>query len=156
MIYWSICWDFLKLGFSKFGVFVLNLYVELFLGMLIFKWVVCNNEHFSFVMCFVTDCQRGSLLVSKTWGTKCIWTPMCNVLANHYKKLETRFRLFKVCLCVKLELSDWKIYWTKFARLNRSKIRLDRLNLMQIVFSAEFPTQPKPIWRVGFYVLLQV
>ena len=29
----------------------------------------CNFEHFCFSMCFVTDCQRGSLLGSKKLGT---------------------------------------------------------------------------------------
>ena len=85
------------------------------------------------------------MLGSKILGTKCIRISMCNVLANHDQNSESRFRLLKVCLCVKLESSDFKIYWTKFARLNRSKIRLNRSNLVQIVFSAEFPTQPKPI-----------
>ena len=70
---------------------------------------------------------------------------MCNVLANYDQNLEFRFRLFKVCLCVKLELSDCRIYWTKSARLDWLKIRLDRSNLVQIVFSTEFSTQPKPI-----------
>ena len=46
------------------------------------------------------------MLDSKTLGTKCIKTSMCNVLANHDKKLESRFRLLKVCLFVKLELSE--------------------------------------------------
>ena len=96
------------------------------------------------------------LLGSKTLETKCIRISMCNVLANHDQNLEFRFRLLKMCLCVKLESSNCRIYWTKFARLNRSKIRLDRSNFVQIVFSVEFPTQPKSIWRVGFYVLLQV
>ena len=58
-----------------------------------FEWVVCNFEHFIFVMCFVTDCQRGSLLGSKTLGTKCIRTSICNVLANHDQNIEFRFRL---------------------------------------------------------------
>ena len=97
-----------------------------------------------------------SLLGSKILQTKCIRTSMYNVLANYDQNLESRFRLLKVCSCVKLESSDCRIYWTKSARLDWSKIRLDRLNLMQIVFSIEFPTQPKPIRRVGFYVLLQV
>ena len=70
---------------------------------------------------------------------------MCNVLANHDQNLEFRFRLLKMCLCVKLESSDCRIYWTKSARLNRSKIRLNQSNLVHIVFFAEFPTQPKPI-----------
>ena len=66
----------------------------------------CNFEHFIFVMCFVIDCQRGSLLGSKTLGTKCIRTSTCNVLANHNQNLESRFRLVKVCLFVKLESSE--------------------------------------------------
>ena len=85
------------------------------------------------------------MLSSKTLGTKCIRTSMCNVLANHDQNLESRFQLLKVCLSVKLESSDYRIYWTKSARLDQSKIRLDRSNLVQIVFSTEFPTQPKPI-----------
>ena len=74
------------------------------------------------------------MLGSKTLRTKCIRTLMCNVLANHDQNLESRFRLLKVCLCVKLESSDCRIYWTKSARLDQSKIRLVRSNLMQIVF----------------------
>ena len=128
----------------------------MYLGFFNLNEMFLNFEHFIFVMCFVTDCQRGSLLGSKTLGTKCIRTSMCIVLANHDQNLESIFRLLKVCLCVKLKSSDYRIYWTKSVRLDRSKIRLDRSNLMQIVFSIEFPTQLKPIWRVGFYVLLQV
>ena len=78
------------------------------------------------------------VLGSKTLGIKCIRTSICNVLANHDQNLESRFRLLKVCLFVKLKSRDCKIYWIK-------STRLDRLNLVQIVFSAEFPTQPKPI-----------
>ena len=85
------------------------------------------------------------MLGSKTLGTKCIRTLICNVLANHDQNLKSRFRLLKMCLCVKLESNDCRIYWTKFTRLNRFKIRLDRSNLVHIVFSVEFPTQPKPI-----------
>ena len=94
-------------------------------------------------MCFVTDCQRGSLLGSKTLGTKCIRTSMCNVLANHDQNLKSRFRLLKVCLFVKLESSNYRIYLSKSIRLDQSKIRLDQSNHMQIIFFAEFPTQPK-------------
>ena len=98
-----------------------------------------------------------TLLGSMTLGIKCIRTSMCNVLANYDQNLESRFRLLKVCLCVKLESSDCRIYWTKSTRLDRLKIRFDRLNLVQIVFFfAKFSTQPKPICHVGFYDLLQV
>ena len=68
---------------------------------------------------------------------------MCNVLANHDQNLESRFRLLKVCLLVKLESSELQDLLAKFARLNRSKIRLNRSNLMQINFLQIFPTQPK-------------
>ena len=80
------------------------------------------------------------MLGSKTLETKCIRTSICNVLANCDQNLESRFRLLKVCLCVKLESSDCRIYWTKSVRFDQSKIRLDQLNLVQIVFSVEFPT----------------
>ena len=48
------------------------------LGHFKFEWAVCNFEHFIFVfvMCFVTDCQKGGLLGSKTLGT--------NVLELHF------------------------------------------------------------------------
>ena len=57
-------------------------------------------------------------LGSKTLKTKCIRTLMCNVLANHDQNLEFRFRLLKVCLFVKLELSVLQDLLAKFARLD--------------------------------------
>ena len=86
------------------------------------------------MLCFVTNCQKGSLLGSKTLGTKCIRTSICNVLTNHDQNLEFRFRLLKVCLFVKLESSELQVLLAKSARLDRSKIRLDRSNLVQINF----------------------
>ena len=47
---------------------------------------------------------------------------MCNVLANHDQKLESRFRLLKVCLFVKLESSELQDLLTKSARLDRSNL----------------------------------
>ena len=64
--------------------------------------------------------------------------------------------LLKVCLFVKLESSVLQDLLCKFAWLDRSRIRLDWSKLMQIVFLQNFPTQPKPIWRVGLSVLLLV
>ena len=49
------------------------------------------------------------LLGSKILGNKCIRTSICNVLANHNQNIESRFRLLKMCLFVKLESSDCKI-----------------------------------------------
>ena len=63
------------------------------------------------------------------------------MLANNEQNLKSSFRLLKVCLSVKLESSDCRIYWCKSARLDglkikldRSKIRLNRSNLVQINF----------------------
>ena len=53
--------------------------------------------------------------------------------------------LLKVCLCVKLESSVLQNLLCKSAWLNRSRIRLDQLKLVQIVFLQNFPTQSKPI-----------
>ena len=67
-------------------------------------------------LAFFIVCELANLLLyyilldSKTLGTKCIRTSMCIVLANHDQNLEYIFRLLKVCLCVKLESSDCRIY----------------------------------------------
>ena len=53
--------------------------------------------------------KNNKLLDSKTLGTKYIRTSMCIVLANHDQNLESRFRLLKVCLFVKLESSNRKL-----------------------------------------------
>ena len=66
------------------------------------------------------------VLGSKTLETKCIRTSICNMLENHDQNLESRFSLLKVCLFVKLESSDYKIYLSESARLDQSKIRFDR------------------------------
>ena len=70
------------------------------------------------------------MLGSKTLGTKCIRTLICNVLANHDQNLESRVRLLKVCLFIKLESSELQDLLAKSARLDRSKIRLDQSNLV--------------------------
>ena len=54
--------------------------------------------------------NQKEMLGSKTLGTKCIKTLLCIILANHDQNLESRFRLLKVCLFVKLESSDCRIY----------------------------------------------
>ena len=78
-------------------------------------------------MCFVTDCQRGSLLGTKELGTN-VLELQCVMLANHDQDIQSRFWLLKVCFCVRLESSVLQ------ARLDRSK-------LVQIVFLQNFPTQ---------------
>ena len=61
--------------------------------------------------------------------------------------------LLKVCLYVKMELSVLQDLLCKSAWLDQSKIRLNQSKLVHIVFLQNFPTQPKPVWCVGFYVL---
>ena len=58
-----------------------------------------------FVVNMVTksNFKSKNLLGSKTLETKCIRTSIYNVLANHDQNLESRFRLLKVCLFVKLK-----------------------------------------------------
>ena len=53
--------------------------------------------------------------------------------------------LLKVCLCVKLESSVLQDLLCKSTWLDRSRIRLDRSKLVQIIFLQNFPTQPKPV-----------
>ena len=58
----------------------------------------------------VNDSKK-KLLGSKILGSKYIRT-------NHDQNIESRFKLLKVCLFVKLESSDCRIYLTKSARLD--------------------------------------
>ena len=74
------------------------------------------------------------MLDFKTLETKCIRTLMCNMLANYDQNLESRFRRLKVCLFVKLESSELQDLLAKSTRIDQSKIRLDRSNLVQINF----------------------
>ena len=63
------------------------------------------------------------------------------MLANHDQNvLVFVLDLLKVCLYVKLELSVLQDLLCKFAKLDRSKIRLNRSKLVQIVFLQNFPT----------------
>ena len=82
-------------------------------------FLICIKQYNNTYL-YLKDASRllETMLGSKTLGTKYIRTSMCNVLANHDQNLESRFKLFKVCLCIKLESSDCIIYWTKSARLD--------------------------------------
>ena len=87
-----------------------------------------------FSLCFVTDCQRGSLLGSNELGTNVLELHFV-ILANHdHKRFSFVLDLLKVCLCVKLESSVLQDLLCKSARLDRSKIRLDQSKLVHIVF----------------------
>ena len=63
-----------------------------------------------FHFCFVTDCQRGSLLGSKELGTNVLELHIV-MLANHDQNILFLFRLAQsMWLYVKLESSSYRIY----------------------------------------------
>ena len=86
--------------------------------------------------------QLYKVLSSKILGTNVLELQFVLCWQTMNKTLSLGLGLLKVCLFVKLELSDCRIYWTKSTRLDRSKIRLDRLNHVQIHFSTEFQFSP--------------
>ena len=86
--------------------------------------------------------QLYKVLSSTILGTNVLELQFVLCWQTMNKTLSLGLGLLKVCLFVKLELSDCRIYWTKSIRLDRSKIRLDRLNHVQIHFSTEFQFSP--------------
>ena len=97
-------------------------------------------------MCFVTDYQRESLSGSKELGTNVLELYFV-MLGNHNQNVLVLLRLAQsICffLC-KVGIELLQDLLCKSAWLNQSRIRLDRSKVVQIVFSAEFPTQPKPV-----------
>ena len=97
-----------------------------------------------FCLCFVTDCQRVSSLGFKTLGLN-VSKHQFVMLANHDQNLLVFvLDLLKVCLYVKLESSVLQDLLCKSARLDRSRIRLDRSKLVQIVFLQNFQLSPSP------------
>ena len=85
------------------------------------------------------------LLGSKELGTNVLELHFV-MLANHDQNVLVLFRLTQsMFFCVKLESSYCRNLLCKFAWLDRSWTRLDWWKVVQIVFFAEFPTQPKPV-----------
>ena len=78
------------------------------------------------------------MLGSKTLGTNVLELQFVLCWQTMIKTQSLGLGLLKVCFFVKLESSDCRTYWTKSARLDQSKIRLDRSNHVQIYFSTEF------------------
>ena len=58
------------------------------------------------------------MLGSKTLGTNVLKLQFVLCWQTMIKILSLGLGLLKVCLFVKLESSDYRIYWTKSARLN--------------------------------------
>ena len=83
-------------------------------------------------MCFVTDCQKGSLLGSKELRTN-VLELQCVMLANHDQNIQSRFRLLKVCFCVKLESSYCRIYCAiLFGSIDRNSGRMFFCRIFQL------------------------
>ena len=87
----------------------------------------------------------GSLLGSRTLGTKCIRTSLCIMLANHDQNIESRFMLAQsVFIC-----KSWNRVIVGFISLNlqgsinRKFDSIDRTSY-RLIFLQNFPTQPKP------------
>ena len=72
------------------------------------------------------DCQRGSLLGSKTLGLNVLELQFVMLANNDQNVLVFVLDLLKVCLYVKFESSVLQDLLCKSAWLNQSRIRLDR------------------------------
>ena len=63
------------------------------------------------------------------------------MLENHYQNVLVLFRLAQsICFLCKVRIELLQDLLCKSAWLDRSRIRLDRLKVVQIVFFVEFPT----------------
>ena len=96
-----------------------------------------------FSLCFVTDCQRGSLLGSKELGTNILELYFV-MLANHDQNILVVFRLAQsMWLYVKLESSSYRIYCVnlpdsidrKLDSIDRSSCRLFFCRIFQLSLS---------------------
>ena len=85
----------------------------------------------AFSICSLLNCGGSNLLGFKILKTNVLELQFVLCWKTMIKIQSLGLGLLKVCLFVKLELSDCRIYWTKYARLDRS-------NHVQIYFSAEF------------------
>ena len=80
------------------------------------------------------------MLGSKTLSLKVLELQFVMLAYYNQNVLVFVLDLLKVCLYVKLESSVLQDLLCKSAWLNRSKIRLDRSKLVQIVFLQNFPS----------------
>ena len=86
-----------------------------------------------FNLCFVTDCQRGSLLGSKELGTNVLELHFV-MLANHDQNVLVLFRFAQsMCFYIKLESSYCRIYYVNLpSSINRKSCRLFFLQNFQL------------------------
>ena len=82
------------------------------------------------------------MLGSKILGTNVLKLQFVLCWQTMIKTQSLGLGLLKVCLFVKLDSSVLQDLLDKSARLDRSKIRLDRSNHVHIYFSAKFQFSP--------------
>ena len=107
------------LATSRLGVLDWNLWC---IWAIIYYWAIFALSILCCVMCFVTDCQRGSLLGSKTLGTNVLELQFVICWQTMVKTFSIGLGFLKVCLFVKLESSELQDLLTKSARLDRSNL----------------------------------
>ena len=97
-----------------------------------------------FSLCFVMDCQRGSLLGSEELGTNVLELHFV-MLANHDKNVLVLFRLAQsLCLYVKLESSYCRIYRVNLpGSIDRELDSIDRKSC-RLFFLQNFQLSPSP------------
>ena len=84
------------------------------------------------------------MLGSKELGTNVLEFHFV-ILANHDQNILVVFRRAQSMCFYVVGIELLQDLLCKSAWLDRSRIRLDRSKVVQIVFSIEFPTQPKPV-----------
>ena len=114
-----------------------------------------NSKALNAIFCGVSPDEFHGMLGSKTLGLNVLELQFVMLANPDQNVLIFVLDLLKVCLYVKLESSILQDLLCKSAWLDRSKIRLDRLKLVQIVFSKEFSilTQAHLTCRVLCFVL---
>ena len=101
-------------------------------------------------MVWSCEIRMSYILEIKVLGSKELGTNVLELyfvmLANHDKIISVLFGLAQsIYFLCKVGIKLLQDLLCKFAWLDQSRIRLDRLKVVQIVFSVKFPTQPKPV-----------
>ena len=88
-------------------------------------------------MCFVTNCQRGSLLGSKDLGSKCIRISMYNV-NKPWSKLRVQNQVAQSMFIVKLESSNCRKLLFTFFKARSIENQTRSIEARADCFSADF------------------
>ena len=98
-----------------------------------------------FSLCFLTDCQKGSLLGSKTLDLNVLELQFV-LLANHDQNILVLFRLAQsMWLYVKLESSSCRIYYVNLSgSIDQELDSIDRNSCRLFFFFRIFQLNPSP------------